>query len=494
LRRGFLAAASLALLAALSAPPAHAAFPGANGRIAFHDQRPPDPGSTSIFSINPDGSGITPLTTSSLSTDSAPGWSADGATIVYLEQQCCGVRNLRVMNFDGSNNHQVPGVTPNDNLTWSPDGTKIAWDGITVANSNGTGVHGVTTGVQPAWSPSGAKIAYSLTSGGRTDVYTVNPDGTGATNLTSDAASGSTSPDWSPDSSKIVYAQGGGIWTMNADGSGKSIINASGGSPVWSPDSTRIAYTTAGAIHTMDTDGSNDALVSGGSPTGARALDWEACSGTCPDPTFPYDVPGVAQFDYIKFVPTFRQTISDSQCQSRGGTPSTHGPPLSLPSCNPPGYVPGTVAHQGQYGESGVIYQKGNGYGGGGDELNIQGGGTDIRNAANGDYNPSSGLDATLFVKARITDTYNGSSLNVPATVTDFELALRTGCSPDPLPDVGSTCAAGSSTEAIMPGMIRPGRHAVIQLFEVQMKDIGADGILGNADDRSFVFQGVAIP
>ena len=45
-----------------------------------------------------------------------------------------------------------------------------------------------------------------------------------------------------------------------------------------------------------------------------------------------------------------------------------------------------------------------------------------------------------------------------------------------------------------MPGAVSPDRHTVIQLFEVQMKDVGIDGVRGNGDDRSFVFQGVSVP
>jgi hypothetical protein len=476
----------MAAALAVSVTPAQAAFPGTNGRIVFSDKRLPDPNSPSIFSIRPDGSGLFPLRADPNSSDVGPGWSADGSKIVYFNG------STRSINSDGSNDHVIPNglYTGYNNPTWSPDGTQIARDGINVVNADGTGSHFVTSGVQPSWSPDGTRIAYSYTSGGRTDVYTIHPDGTVITNLTSDVASGSNSPDWSPDNSKIVYAQGGAIWTMNSDGTGKTTINPSGANPVWSPDGTRIAYTASGAIHTMDTDGSNDALVAGATPPGASGLDWQACSGTCPpEPAFAYDVPGAAQTAYIKFVPTYRQTISNTQCAARGGAQSTHGPPLSVASCSPPAYLPGTMAHQGPYGESGVTYKRGDGYSFSGD-LNIIGGGTDIRNAADGPYNPSPGPDVTLFAMARITDSYNGPGLNVPATVQDTELGLRIDCVPDRELPIGSICAGSTSFQALVPS----GRNTVVEMFELQMKDLGADGVIGNADDRSFVFQGVYIP
>jgi hypothetical protein len=87
-------------------------------------------------------------------------------------------------------------------------------------------------------------------------------------------------------------------------------------------------------------------------------------------------------------------------------------------------------------------------------QLYVQGGGTDIKNAAGTDYNPTPGEDATLTAKVRITDMFNGPDRDVPATMADFELALPVGCVPDREVDFGSTCAPGASTEAFMPAGI----------------------------------------
>lgn len=72
---------ALAVLVALVAAPgaAHAAFPGANGKIAttwydsFND---------GIHAVNPDGSGDTWLTPDD-STSSQPAWSPDGTKIAF---------------------------------------------------------------------------------------------------------------------------------------------------------------------------------------------------------------------------------------------------------------------------------------------------------------------------------------------------------------------------------------------------------------------------
>ena len=86
---------------------------------------------------------------------------------------------------------------------------------------------------------------------GHSNVYTINPDGTGRRQLTHvGAAQAAGAPDWSADGSKIVYEsnQTGDyrIWVMNADGSGQTRVADDPGfadlEPAWSPDGTRILF------------------------------------------------------------------------------------------------------------------------------------------------------------------------------------------------------------------------------------------------------------
>lgn len=75
LRRPFRRLAAIAALLALAlCSPAAAAFPGANGRIAFS-------GPTDIRTANPDGSGLQVL-----ATGGEPAWSADGRRLAYRHE------------------------------------------------------------------------------------------------------------------------------------------------------------------------------------------------------------------------------------------------------------------------------------------------------------------------------------------------------------------------------------------------------------------------
>src|SRR6266568_3992848 len=122
-------------------------------------------------------------------------------------------------------------------LTWSPDGARIAFvsdrdgnfeiyvmraDGSNQVNlSNNTALDGL-----PAWSPDGTKIAFSSDRDGPGQmyvgpfqIYVMNADGSGVTRLTHDSAS-DVEATWSPDGSKIAFvsgtALGSDIYVMSA--------------------------------------------------------------------------------------------------------------------------------------------------------------------------------------------------------------------------------------------------------------------------------------
>jgi hypothetical protein len=88
--------------------------------------------------------------------------------------------------------------------------------------------------------------------GGYWDVWKINEDGTGATNLTSTAGESERYPTSSPDGTQIAFQCEEDICRMNADGSGRVILVEEqwstryeftpGGELDWSPSGDRIAF------------------------------------------------------------------------------------------------------------------------------------------------------------------------------------------------------------------------------------------------------------
>ena len=87
-------------------------------------------------------------------------------------------------------------------------------------------------------------------------LYVVNADGSGKQKLTPARYS---TPAWSPDGRKIAFGAGSNVWVMNADGSEPLNLTPQPGTdsdPVWSPDGRRIAFVRDNDIWLMNADGS----------------------------------------------------------------------------------------------------------------------------------------------------------------------------------------------------------------------------------------------
>jgi Tol biopolymer transport system component len=99
------------------------------------------------------------------------------------------------------------------------------------------------------------KIAFARTVENSWEIYVMNADGTGQTQLTNNTGLDG-HPDWSPDGTKIAFSNSqDGIYVMNADGSGQTILTDNGAQPSWSPDGTKIAFYRDGEIYVMNADG-----------------------------------------------------------------------------------------------------------------------------------------------------------------------------------------------------------------------------------------------
>jgi Tol biopolymer transport system component len=214
-------------------------------------------GNSDIYVINADGSGMVNLTNDSTIGAQNPAWSPDGTRIVFdamVDDGSGGAREIFVMNADGSGVVRVTNHADYDYLpVWSPDGSRIAFayasgdeQAIYTVNADGSGLTKTSpAGIdarRPVWSPDGTRIAFDayITGYIRYDVYVMDADGTGVTNLTNIPGSDQLVPRWSPDGGRILYNsdQDGNeeIYVMNPDGTGQTNLTndpASDGGARW---------------------------------------------------------------------------------------------------------------------------------------------------------------------------------------------------------------------------------------------------------------------
>ncbi|HET9280140.1 MAG TPA: DPP IV N-terminal domain-containing protein [Flavitalea sp.] len=154
-------------------------------------------------------------------------------------------------------------------------------------NNNGTQVQRVSNDTLAIFadldvSPLTQKLLYNKNKGGITQLCSNNLQMTDEKVLLTTAASAS----WSPDGSRVVYSQSGGLYIMNADGTGQTKITSNtlqlsiSSTPFISPDGSKIVYTSARDrlvtnttltsyltdVYTCNIDGSNEIRISNAVP------------------------------------------------------------------------------------------------------------------------------------------------------------------------------------------------------------------------------------
>ena len=157
--------------------------------------------------------------------------------------------------------------------------------GIYTMNPDGSGQVPLTTNrfdTAPEWSADGSRLVFESEG----DIFVINADGTGRTNLTNSPTIDDGSPTWSPDGQFIAFAsvrQNSDIYAINADGSGGEVQLTTDTRyddfPAWSPDGSTIAFFAARAaqrgLFTMPaTTGEPETFVQGVSTNSNTRFDW----------------------------------------------------------------------------------------------------------------------------------------------------------------------------------------------------------------------------
>lgn len=259
-RVGLLLPALIVVLASqpVASTRADSRLPESPGRIVFTVRD----GNNDLWTINPDGTGLTRLTATPNGERSAA-WSPDGTKIAFIRSSH-HQPELWVMDADGTNQVRLTRTSAwEDDPTWSPDGTKIAYHrsySIWVMDADGGNAHDLLSGgrgMYPTWSLDGAKVAYVSDGGsGPYNVWTVGADGTNPVQLSdnTDELTSFWGLDWSPDGSTIAasvgYHDGSSdfaIYGINAATGAMTAITTGSAwcwcrYPSWSPDGSRLAF------------------------------------------------------------------------------------------------------------------------------------------------------------------------------------------------------------------------------------------------------------
>jgi Tol biopolymer transport system component len=209
-----------------------------------------------IVLMNADGSEQRQLTGWTASCYAPPVWSPDGRRLAIYARGA-----LWTMNPDGTGRTRLSPADYVEEFTrpsFSPDGTRIAFQRNPSSTSHASAIYVVRAGRRPTrltserfaydplWSPRGDLIAFrSDRDDDEGDIYVMRPDGSGQRRLTRERED-IESFAWSPDGRFLAFGfYDGPVYRIAASGGSRRLlarVTSSEPGLVWSPDGTHIAY------------------------------------------------------------------------------------------------------------------------------------------------------------------------------------------------------------------------------------------------------------
>ena len=172
-----------------------------------------------LLTGNDSGAQLSPSTSLAQGSGNTPSAQSDPGTLVFSYSKPGYHKNdLYLVRSDGTGLKRLTGDPGNEeHADWSPDGTRIVYNGIT-GGGDGT----------------------------RSRIFVMNADGSGKVSLGGGATLGDgATPSWSPDGTQILFAGVRGLSVMNADGSGRRVVGvpifpAWVRYPTWAPNNKII--------------------------------------------------------------------------------------------------------------------------------------------------------------------------------------------------------------------------------------------------------------
>jgi Tol biopolymer transport system component len=233
-----------------------------------------DSDANQIYMMDETGANLTNLSNNDYN-DYSPIWFPDGDQLLFLRPNPSPSHSsvLMMMDGDGSNQSNLSTLSAqHSQVSISNDGSMVLF---VSRNLNEIFLMDIPTGSNtclsdpnfmdssPKFSPDNTCIVYSSrhTDSWESDIFMMNVDGSGKTNLTNTETTSEEGPIFSPDGTNLIYWSYYDLHSMNLDGTNKiNITNdmSSQGTYKFSPDGFQVIYVGfATDIFLINTDGAS---------------------------------------------------------------------------------------------------------------------------------------------------------------------------------------------------------------------------------------------